>query len=125
MVDFDTDLDDLRSCSGDLAEAALAAEHALRAVRGFDIPTGPIMPGLFGGAGNATVDNIFGMTLGMPHVANAYSAHLAAIQKLLEDLHESTVDASNSFAAVAGTYQEAEDYSTRQMNNAAAGLDGI
>jgi hypothetical protein len=123
MVDFDTDLDDLRSCSGDLAEAADAAERALRAVRGFDIPTGPIMPGLFGGPGNATVDNIFGMTLGMPHVANAYSAHLASIEKLLQDLQESTVDASRSFAAVADTYQQAEDDSTSQLNNAAAGLD--
>ncbi len=99
MIGFETDLEDLRTSSGSLAEAADAAQVALSAVRGLDVPTGPIMPGIFG-SDTATVDNIFGKTLGMPHVANAYSAHLRAIEKLLARLHESTVDTSHALRRV-------------------------
>ncbi len=122
MVGFETDLDDLRASSRSLAEAADAAQVALSATRGQDVPTGPILPGIFGGD-TATVDNIFGQTLGMPHVANAYSGHLAAIEKLLAKLHESTVDTSHALQRVAELYEQADENAKHHTRAAAAGLD--
>ena len=122
MIGFETDLEDLRASSGSLAEAADAAQAALSAVRGLDVPTGPIVPGIFGGE-MATVDTMFGNTLGMPHVANAYSAHLRAIEKLLAKLHESTVDTSHALQRVAELYEQADENAKRHTRAAAAGLD--
>lgn len=122
MIGFETDLEDLRASSGSLAEAADAAQAALSAVRGLDVPTGPIVPGIFGGD-MATVDTIFGNTLGMPHVANAYSAHLSAIEKLLAQLFESTVDTSHALQRVAELYEQADENAKRHTQAAAAGLE--
>lgn len=122
MIGFETDLEDLRTSSGSLAGAADAAQVALSSVRGVDVPTGPILPGIFG-TETATVDNVFGTTLGMPHVANAYSAHLAAIEKLLAKLHESTVDTSHALLRVAELYEQADENAKQRTRAAAAGLD--
>jgi hypothetical protein len=122
VVDFDTDLVDLRASSTALQGAADAVGAALGGVRKQDVPTGPVVPDPFGGE-MATVTNAFGDTLGMPHVANAYSEHLAAIEKLLGQLQQSTVDTSHALRQVADLYEEADEAGRRQMSARAAQLD--
>ncbi|WP_103351077.1 hypothetical protein [Amycolatopsis sp. CA-128772] len=126
MIGFETDLQDLRDSAGALQDAADAAGTASNGLRGTDVPVSAGGgSGLFGGiAGLLPVDNAFGRTLGMPAVAAAYNDHLAKIQKLVAQLHQTTADTSHALMRVAELYEQADEDSKQHVNRAAAGLDG-
>ncbi|MEV4052762.1 hypothetical protein AB0J55_16395 [Amycolatopsis sp. NPDC049688] len=119
MIGFETDLQDLRDSAGALQSAADAAESASTGLRGTDVP---VSGGVFGGLFPA--DNAFGRTLGMPAVAAAYDDHLAKIQQLVAQLHQTTADTSHALMRVAELYEQADQDSKQHVNRAAAGLEG-
>lgn len=123
MVDFETDLDDLRASSKELAKAAdlVSATHA--GVRGQDVPapdpvTGGLLPGMF------APDTAFGKSLGMRGVSAAYEEHRAAVEKMLARLHGSTQDASRALAKVAELYESVDEDNKQRTNRAAYGEQG-
>ena len=125
MIGFETDLQDLRDSAGALQDAAGAAETASNGLRGTDVPVKTDGGGLFGGLGAMfPADNAFGRTLGMPAVAAAYNDHLAKIQKLVAQLHQTTADTSHALMRVAELYEKADADSKQRVNRAAAGLEG-
>ncbi|MFI5584509.1 hypothetical protein ACIA5G_05725 [Amycolatopsis sp. NPDC051758] len=126
MIGFETDLQDLRDSAGALQDAAGAAETASNGLRGTDVPVSADGgSGIFGGLGSMfPVDNAFGRSLGMPAVATAYNDHLAKIQKLVAQLHETTADTSHALMRVAELYEKADADSKQHVNRAAAGLEG-
>ncbi|WP_410637166.1 hypothetical protein [Amycolatopsis sp. lyj-346] len=126
MIGFETDLQDLRDSAGALQGAADAAEAASNGLRGTDVPVnsgggGGFLDGL---TGMFPADNAFGRTLGMPAVAAAYNDHLAKIQKLVAQLHQTTADTSHALKRVAELYEKADADSKQRVNRAAAGLEG-
>ncbi|RSM41644.1 hypothetical protein DMA12_23790 [Amycolatopsis balhimycina DSM 5908] len=121
MIGFETDLQDLRDSAGALQDAADAAETASNGLRGTDVPLS-VVGGILGGMFPA--DNAFGRSLGMPAVAAAYNDHLAKIQKLVAQLHQTTADTSHALVRVAELYEQADADSQRHVNRAAAGLEG-
>ncbi|MET8846454.1 hypothetical protein [Amycolatopsis sp. NPDC004625] len=124
MIGFETDLQDLRDSAGALQDAADAAGTASNGLRGTDVPVAA-GGGLFGGlAGMFPAANAFGRSLGMPAVAAAYDNHLAKIQKLVAQLHQTTADTSHALMRVAELYEQADEDSKRHVNRAAAGLEG-
>ena len=126
MIGFETDLQDLRDSARALQGAADAAEAASNGLRGADVPLkSDGGGGLFGGLGAMfPADNAFGRTLGMPAVAAAYNDHLAKIQKLVAQLHQTTADTSHALMRVAELYEKADEDSKQHVNRAAAGLEG-
>ena len=116
MIEFETDLQDLRTSSTDLADAAQAAYNAAKKIKGLDVPSGPIVPGIFGDV--ATVDNAFGSTLGMPRVAQSYNAHAQVVADLVGRLYQSAVDASHALRAIADVYEQAEDHGAEGIRRA-------
>ncbi|WP_290058640.1 hypothetical protein [Amycolatopsis solani] len=125
MIGFETDLQDLRDSASALQGAADAAETASNGLRGTDVPVNSGGGGLFGGiAGMIPADNAFGRTLGMPAVAKAYNDHLAKVQKLVAQLHQTTADTSHALLRVAELYEKADEDSKQRVNRAAAGLEG-
>ncbi|MEV6873717.1 hypothetical protein [Amycolatopsis sp. NPDC051128] len=126
MIGFETDLQDLRDSARALQGAADAAEAASNGLRGTDVPMNSgDGGGLFGGlTGMFPADNAFGRTLGMPAVAAAYNDHLAKIQKLVAQLHQTTADTSHALMRVAELYEKADADSKQRVNRAAAGLEG-
>ncbi|MEV4150247.1 hypothetical protein AB0J40_41775 [Amycolatopsis sp. NPDC049691] len=125
MIGFETDLQDLRDSARALAGAADAAETASNGLRGTDVPVSSGGSGLFGGiTGMLPVHNAFGRSLGMPAVAKAYNDHLAKIQKLVAQLHQTTADTSHALMRVAELYEQADENSKQRVNRAAAGLEG-
>ncbi|WP_410661261.1 hypothetical protein [Amycolatopsis sp. lyj-112] len=123
MVDFETDLDDLRASSKELAKAADLVSATQSGVRGQDVPapdpvTGGLMPGIF------APDTAFGKSLGMRGVSAAYEEHRAAVEKMLAKLHGSTQDASRALASVAELYESADEDNKQRMNRAAYGEQG-
>ncbi|MBE1500334.1 diacylglycerol kinase family enzyme [Amycolatopsis lexingtonensis] len=125
MIGFETDLQDLRDSAGALQGAADAAEAASNGLRGTDVPVSSGGDGIFGGiAGMIPVANAFGRTLGMPAVAKAYNDHLAKIQKLVAQLHQTTADTSHALMRIAELYEKADEDSKQRVNRAAAGLEG-
>jgi hypothetical protein len=60
----------------------------------------------------------------MPAVAAAYNDHLAKIQKLVAQLHQTTADTSHALMRVAELYEQADADSRRRVHRAAAGLEG-
>ncbi|MGK3200618.1 hypothetical protein [Amycolatopsis sp. MEPSY49] len=124
MIGFETDLQDLRDSARALAGAAEAAETASSGLRGTDVPVSSDGGGIFGGiTGMLPVQNAFGRTLGMPEVAKAYNDHLAKIQKLVAQLHQTTADTSHALMRVAELYEKADQDSKQHVNRAAAGLE--
>ncbi|MEV6446047.1 hypothetical protein [Amycolatopsis sp. NPDC051716] len=124
MIGFETDLQDLRDSAGALQDAAGAAETASSGLRGTDVPVAGGGGFLGGLAGMFPADNAFGRSLGMPAVAAAYNDHLAKIQKLVAQLHQTTADTSHALMRVAELYEQADEDSKRHVNRAAAGLEG-
>ncbi|HET6707487.1 hypothetical protein [Amycolatopsis sp.] len=126
MIGFETDLQDLRDSARALQGAADAAEAASNGLRGTDVPVNSgDTGGFFGGLGGMfPADNAFGRTLGMPAVAAAYNDHLAKIQKLVAQLHQTTADTSHALMRVAELYEKADENSKQRVNRAAAGLEG-
>ncbi|MFB9688365.1 hypothetical protein [Amycolatopsis plumensis] len=125
MIGFETDLQDLRDSARALQGAADAAEAASNGLRGTDVPVKADGGGLFGGLGAMfPADNAFGRTLGMPAVAAAYNDHLAKIQSLVAQLHQTTADTSHALMRVAELYEKADADSKQHVNRAAAGLEG-
>ena len=125
MIGFETDLQDLRDSAGALLSAAGAVETASNGLRGLDVPVSSGGSGLFGGfAGVLPVENAFGRTLGMPEVAKAYNDHLAKIQKLVAQLHETTLDTGRALTSVAHLYEQADEHAKRSVHRAAANLEG-
>jgi hypothetical protein len=125
MIGFETDLQDLRDSAGALQGAADAAESASNGLRGTDVPLSSGGGGFLGGlTGMFPADNAFGRTLGMPAVAAAYNDHLAKIQKLVAQLHQTTADTSHALMRVAELYEKADEDSKQHVNRAAAGLEG-
>ena len=122
MIGFETDLQDLRDSAGALQEAADAAETASDGLRGTDVPLSIVGGGVLGSMFPA--DNAFGRSLGMPAVAAAYNDHLAKIQKLVAQLHQTTADTSHALMRVAELYEQADEDSKQRVNRAAAGLEG-
>jgi len=122
MIGFETDLQDLRDSAGALQDAADAAETASSGLRGTDVPLTVAGGGILGGMFPA--DNAFGRSLGMPAVAAAYNDHLAKIQKLVAQLHQTTADTSHALMRVAELYEKADENSKQRVNRAAAGLEG-
>ncbi|KDN20283.1 hypothetical protein [Amycolatopsis rifamycinica] len=105
--------------------AADAAEAASNGLRGTDVPlTLGDGDGFLGIGGMVPADNAFGRTLGMPAVAAAYNDHLAKIQKLVAQLHQTTADTSHALMRVAELYEKADEDSKQRVNRAAAGLEG-
>ena len=94
MIGFETDLDDLRASSTHLAAAADAAAVARDSEHQQDVPVAPPKEGIFDISGMIPVDNAFGQSLGMQTVARAYENHRAKIEKLLAELHQSTLDSA-------------------------------
>ncbi|MGW5719590.1 hypothetical protein ACWEVP_25710 [Amycolatopsis sp. NPDC003865] len=124
MIGFETDLQDLRDSARAVAGAADAAEAASNGLRGTDVPVSPDGGGFFGGiTGMLPVRNAFGRSLGMPAVAKAYDDHLAKIQKLVAQLHQTTADTSHALMRVAELYEKADEDSKQRVNRAAAGLE--
>jgi len=122
MIGFETDLQDLRDSAGALQDAADAAETASSGLRGTDVPLTVVGGGILGGMFPA--DNAFGRSLGMPAVAAAYNDHLAKIQKLVAQLHQTTADTSHALMRVAELYEQADADSQQRVNRAAADLEG-
>lgn len=123
MIGFETDLQDLRDSARALAGAAEAAETASSGLRGTDVPVSSDGGGIFGITGMLPVQNAFGRSLGMPEVAKAYNDHLAKIQKLVAQLHQTTADTSHALMRVAELYEKADEDSKQHVNRAAAGLE--
>ncbi|WIY05036.1 hypothetical protein QRX60_14785 [Amycolatopsis mongoliensis] len=125
MIGFETDLQDLRDSARALQDAADAAEAASTGLRGTDVPVSSGGgSGFLGGiAGMLPVDNAFGRSLGMPAVAVAYDDHLAKIQRLVAQLHQTTADTSHALMRVAELYEKADEDSKQHVNRAAAGLE--
>ena len=121
MIGFETDLQDLRDSAAALQDAADAAGAASSGLRGTDVPL-TAGSGILGSMFPA--DNAFGRTLGMPAVAAAYNDHLAKIQKLVAQLHQTTADTSHALMRVAELYEKADEDSKQHVNRAAAGLEG-
>lgn len=122
MIGFETDLQDLRDSAAALQDAADAAGTASSGLRGTDVPLSVVDGGLLGSMFPA--DNAFGRSLGMPAVAAAYNDHLAKIQKLVAQLHQTTADTSHALMRVAELYEQADEDSKQRVNRAAAGLEG-
>ncbi|MEV6906373.1 hypothetical protein [Amycolatopsis sp. NPDC051071] len=123
MIGFETDLDDLRASSKELAKAADLTSATHTGVRGQDVPapdpiTGSVMPGLF------APNTAFGKSLGMRGVSAAYEEHRAAVEKMLAKLHRSTQDASQALARVAELYESVDEDNKQRMNRAAYGEQG-
>ena len=122
MIGFETDLQDLRDSAAALQDAADAAGTASSGLRGTDVPLSVVGGGVLGSMFPA--DNAFGRSLGMPAVAAAYNDHLAKIQKLVAQLHQTTADTSHALMRVAELYEQADEDSKQRVNRAAAGLEG-
>jgi hypothetical protein len=122
MIGFETDLQDLRDSAGALQDAADAAETASNGLRDTDVPVSPAGGGVLGSL--FPVDNAFGRSLGMPAVAAAYNGHLAKIQKLVAQLHQTTADTSHALMRVAELYEQADADAKQRVHRAAAGLEG-
>ncbi len=123
MIDFETDLDDLRASSKELGKAADVVSTAHSGVRGQDVPapdpvTGGFLPGMF------APDTAFGTSLGMRGVSAAYEEHRQAVEKMLAKLHRSTEDASRALARVAELYESVEEDNKQRVNRAAYGEQG-
>ncbi|MFD5088993.1 hypothetical protein ACFWMR_00225 [Amycolatopsis thailandensis] len=123
MVDFETDLDDLRASSKELGKAADIVSTVHAGVQGQDVPapdpiTGGFLPGMF------APDTAFGKSLGMRGVSAAYEEHRAAVEKMLAKLHSSTQDASQALARVAELYESVNEENRQRVNRAAYGEQG-
>ncbi len=123
MIGFETDLDDLRASSKELAKAADLAGATHDGVRGQDVPapdpvTGGLLPGMF------APNTAFGKTLGMRGVSAAYEEHRQAVEKMLARLHRSTQDASQALQRVAELYESVDEDNKQRMNRAAYGEQG-
>lgn len=123
MIGFETDLDDLRASSVHLANAADAAGAARDSEHKQDVPVAPPREGFFDISGMIPVDNAFGGSLGMQAVARAYENHRAKIEKLLAELHQSTLDSSRALTKVAELYEQADIDTRTRLQRTAAVLD--
>ena len=123
MIGFETDLDDLRASSAHQAAAADAAGAARDSEHQQDVPVAPPRESIFDISGLIPVDNAFGHSLGMQAVARAYENHRAKVEKMLAELHQSTLDSSRALTTVAELYERADEDSRTRLQRAAAVLD--
>lgn len=121
MIGFDTDLQDLRDASGHLGAAADAASAAHAGVRRLAIATAPESSGVFDIGAMMPVYNVFGRTLGMPAVSQAFEKHREQILDLIAKLAESTRDTSHALLTIADMYANAEAESQARLHRAAQG----
>ncbi|SDY47665.1 hypothetical protein SAMN05421504_105670 [Amycolatopsis xylanica] len=121
MIGFETDLQDLRDASGHLGAAADAAEQAHAGVRKLDVPTAPEGGGIFDIGAMMPVYNVFGRTLGMPAVSQAFEKHREQILDLIGQLQRSTRDTSHALLTVADMYAKAEADAQASLHRAAQG----